>query len=174
MSELACYYLQAEKGVWLVDLRHQKVQIGARQSNLQVGFHCKRHYKLTPWISTTQGTYRYLCTGTELLQSLYGFQAWHRKSINAVARLSVTSHECLSRIRIFPSRIQGQKDTGSRFRIRPSNFKYFYSSKFYNALRNMVRDVFSGSQIWIFSIPDPGVNKAPDPGSGSETLPSSG
>jgi hypothetical protein len=38
--------------------------------------------------------------------------------------ISVADPGCLSRIRIFPSRIQGQKDFGSRIRIRIKDFKY--------------------------------------------------
>jgi len=34
----------------------------------------------------------------------------------------------------------------------------------------MTRDVYPGSRICIFSIPDPGVKKAPDPGSRLATL----
>jgi hypothetical protein len=43
----------------------------------------------------------------------------------ALVTLSVADPEC-SRIQIFPSRIQGQKDFGSRIRIRIKEFKYFY------------------------------------------------
>ncbi len=41
--------------------------------------------------------------------------------------VSVADPGCLSRIRIFPSRIQGPKDSGSRIRIK--EFKYFLTLK---------------------------------------------
>jgi hypothetical protein len=58
---------------------------------------------------------------------------------------------------------------GSRIRIK--EFKYFNPK----ALENMVRVVHPGSRIWMMTfypsrIPDPGVKKSPDPGSGSATL----
>jgi len=34
----------------------------------------------------------------------------------------------------------------------------------------MIQDVYSGSRIWIFCIPDPRVKKAQDPGSEAATL----
>jgi hypothetical protein len=58
---------------------------------------------------------------------------------------------------IFPARIQGQKDSG--FRIRIKEFKYLSFRKYY-----------LGFRIWILIfypswIPDPGVKKALDSGS---------
>jgi hypothetical protein len=60
--------------------------------------------------------------------------------------------------------IKGQKDFGSRIPIK--EFKYFNPKKCLQNLGNMIR-------IFIFyapRIPDPGVKKAPDLGSGSATL----
>ncbi len=66
------------------------------------------------------------------------------------------------------SRDQGQKDSGSRIRILIKNFKFL-----------TLRIVLKLSEIWSriristfypFRIPDRGVKKAPDPGSGSATL----
>ncbi len=57
-------------------------------------------------------------------------------------------------------------------RIRIKEFKYF-NPKNVSKLRNMIRVVSSRIRILIFYpswIPDPGVKKAPDPGSGSATL----
>ncbi len=39
---------------------------------------------------------------------------------------SVADSGCLSQIRIFPSRIQGQKDSESRIMIRSKKLKYFF------------------------------------------------
>ncbi len=60
--------------------------------------------------------------------------------------ISVPDPGWLSRIRIFPSRIQGQKIPGSRIRIRIKEFKYFNLTQ---------KIVFKLSEIWggIF-IPD--------------------
>jgi hypothetical protein len=62
------------------------------------------------------------------------------------------------------SRIQGQKDSGSRIRIRIKEFKYFYPKNCFSVFGKIIRDVHPGSGV--FSNPDPGVKKAPDPGSG--------
>ncbi len=86
-------------------------------------------------------------------------------------KTSVADPGCLSRIAIqifsIPagSQIQGQKDSGSRIRIK--ELKYFKPKKLFQALGNMIRDVQPGSGSRLFlPIPDPGVRKAPDPGSG--------
>jgi hypothetical protein len=64
-------------------------------------------------------------------------------------------------------------------RIRIKEFKYFNPKKTkkngFQALENMIRVVHPGSRIrkltfYPSRIPDPGVKKAPDPGSGSATL----
>ncbi len=75
---------------------------------------------------------------------------------------------CLSRIpdpkKFYP---------GSRIRIRIKEFKYFYPKKFFLSSRKYHSGCSSRIQILIFypsRIPDPGVPKAPDPGSGSVTL----
>jgi hypothetical protein len=91
-------------------------------------------------------------------------------------------------IRIFLFRIpdpRGKKipDPGSgsasknlSFRIRIKEFKYFITKKnCFKAPGNMIQVVHPGSgsriRILIFlPIPDPGVKKAPDPGSRSATL----
>jgi hypothetical protein len=70
---------------------------------------------------------------------------------------------------------------GSRFKKIPDpgsgskNLSIFNPKTCFYALGNMIRDVHpeSGSRILIFypfRIPDPGVKKVPDPGSGSATL----
>jgi hypothetical protein len=56
---------------------------------------------------------------------------------------SVADPGCLSRIRFFPSWIQGQKD--SRIRIRIKEFKYFKPKNCFYAPGNMIRDVHPGS-----------------------------
>jgi hypothetical protein len=71
---------------------------------------------------------------------------------------SVADPGCLSRIRLFPSRI-----LINEFKYYPK--KWFLSSRKYDP----------GCSSWIpdadfLPIPDPGVKKAPDPGSGSATL----
>jgi AP-3 complex subunit mu len=48
-----------------------------------------------------------------------------RTVVNSVTGTSVADPGCLSQIRIFPSRIQSQKDSGSRIQIRIKEFKYF-------------------------------------------------
>jgi hypothetical protein len=72
-----------------------------------------------------------------------------------------------------------KKIPGSRNRIRIKEFKFFNPKIGFYALKNMIRDIHPGSdpgsgiRILIFypsRIPDPGVKKAPDPGSGSVTL----
>ncbi len=71
---------------------------------------------------------------------------------------------CLSRILIFPSRIQIEKSIGSRILIRTKVFKHFLPNYCYWALVNMVQDAYCGSRIWIFSIPDPREKlRIPDP-----------
>ncbi len=69
-----------------------------------------------------------------------------QKNIHLVT--SVADLGCLSWIQIFPSRIQGQKDSGSQ-----------------RSQRKMIRDVHPGSGSRFLPIPDPGVKKAPEPGS---------
>ncbi len=73
---------------------------------------------------------------------------------------------CLSRIRIFPSRIQGQKGNASATK----NLRIFYPKNCSYALGNMIRDVYLGSGF--FPSPDPGFwcQKAVNLGSGSATL----
>ncbi len=64
---------------------------------------------------------------------------------------SVADPGCLSRLRIFPSRIQGQKDSGSRIHIK--EFKYFNPKKLFASSRNMIRDVHPGSWTWFLTHP---------------------
>jgi hypothetical protein len=64
-----------------------------------------------------------------------------------------------------PSRIQGQKDSGSRIRIRIKEFKYF---KFLTQKIVSVSEIRAGMFIPdpgldFLPIPDLGVKKAPDP-----------
>jgi hypothetical protein len=80
----------------------------------------------------------------------------------------------------FPSRIQGQRDSRIRIRIRIKEFRYFSPknrSKVSEIRSRMLipgPDPGSGIRILIFylpiRIPDPVVKKSPDPGSGSATL----
>jgi hypothetical protein len=68
------------------------------------------------------------------------------------------------------SRIQGQKYSGSRIRIRIKEFKYFKTKILFLSSRKY----YPGCSTWIpdpdldfcpYLIPDPGVKRAPDPGS---------
>ncbi len=74
-----------------------------------------------------------------------------------------------SRIRIFPARIQGHKDSGSRIRIK--EFKYFLTQKIVSKLSEIWSTMFIPDRDRDFlPTPDPGVKKAtgfriPDPGS---------
>ncbi len=79
----------------------------------------------------------------------------------------------------FGSRIQGQKDFG--FRIRIKEYQYFKPKKLFPSTRIYDPRCSSRIRILILLLPDPGVKKAPDPGSGtlkscrqheSENLPS--
>jgi len=57
---------------------------------------------------------------------------------------------------------------GSRIRIK--EFNYSNQKNCLKALGNMIRFVHPGSGSRFVTIPDPGVKKAPDPGSGFATL----
>ncbi len=63
--------------------------------------------------------------------------------------ISVADPGCLSRIHIFPSRIQGQKG----FRIRIKEFKYFNPKNCSQALGNMIRMVIPDPdpRSWFFT-----------------------
>jgi hypothetical protein len=53
------------------------------------------------------------------------------------------------------------------------NYRTFYPKNYQKALKKYglgIRDPRSGIRKNLFRIPDPGVKKAPDPGSGSATL----
>ncbi len=54
-----------------------------------------------------------------------------------------------SQVQILSSRIQGQKDSGSRIRIRIKNLSIFNPKNTFSALGNMIRDVHPGSRIRI-------------------------
>jgi hypothetical protein len=89
------------------------------------------------------------------------------------ANHTVLDPGCLSRIRIFSI---PNPETRIRICIRIKEFKYF-NPKNVSRLLEMIRDAHprSGSGIWILLfypplIPDPGVQKALDPGSGFATL----
>ncbi len=77
-----------------------------------------------------------------------------------------------SSIRKQNTRIQGQKDSGSRIRIKENKNRIF-NSKIISKLSELWSGMLipdPGSGSWFFypsRIPDPGVKKAPDPGSGS-------
>jgi hypothetical protein len=63
----------------------------------------------------------------------------------------------------FPSRI--------RIRIKEFKYRYFNPKNCFLTLGNLIRDVHPGSGSWFFlPLPDPGVEKALDLGSGSVTL----
>ncbi len=71
-------------------------------------------------------------------------------------------------IRDTRSRIQGQKD--SRIRIRMKEFKYF-NPKIVSKLSEIWSGMFiPDPDLDFLPIPDPGVKKAPDPGFGFATL----
>ena len=68
------------------------------------------------------------------------------------------------------SRIHGQKDSGSRIRIRIKKLTYLLPKKLFLSSRKYDPGCSSRIRILIFypfQIPDPGVKKAPDTGSGS-------
>jgi len=78
-----------------------------------------------------------------------------------------------SRIRLFSIPDPGSELLPSRIRIKEFNYfnlrKWFLSSRKYDlGYSSRIRIPDSGT--WLFTIPDPGVKKAPDPGSGSATL----
>ncbi len=75
-------------------------------------------------------THRTLCSG-------YGWPG--------ILLVSVADPGCLSRMRIFPSRIQGQEDSGSGSALK--NFIIFL---------NIIRNGHPGSGSWFLPIPDPG------------------
>jgi hypothetical protein len=88
---------------------------------------------------------------------------------NAVLRIQDVYPGTL--IRIFSSRIQGQKGTGSRIPIRNYFFKAFLTQITVIALLEMLSGMFiADARSGFFSIPDPGVKTAPDPRSGPATL----
>ncbi len=102
-----------------------------------------------------------LCSGTMLFPRIF---------ISNPAALRIRDVYPGSWILIFPARIpeQGKKGTGWRIWICNKEYKFiFFNTKdnYTKLLGNMIRDVFPdpGSQIWNFSILDPGVKKAPDP-----------
>ncbi len=64
---------------------------------------------------------------------------------------SFADPECLSPIRIFPTRIQGQKDP--EYGSASKNLSIFYPKKLFLALGNMIRDLHSGSRSWFFTHP---------------------
>jgi hypothetical protein len=73
------------------------------------------------------------------------------------------------------SRVDNISDPGSGSASK--NLSIFNPKKLYYVLKNKIRDIHLGSWIWIFfhprswiRIPDPGVKKAPDPGSGFAIL----
>jgi hypothetical protein len=69
-----------------------------------------------------------------------------------------------SRIQIFPSQIQGHKDSGSRMQIRDKEFKYCERKKLFLSSRKYDPGFSSRTRILIFNlsrIPDAGVKKVP-------------
>ncbi len=103
-------------------------------------------------------TYGKETTGTGLILSAIYARFWINESalsnahpcrseFETLPKYSVADPACLSRIRIFPSRIQGQRDSGPRIRIRRKLFKVFLTQKIVSKL----------SEIWSgMFIPDPG------------------
>jgi hypothetical protein len=70
-------------------------------------------------------------------------------------------------------RIEGQKDSGSRIRIRIKEFKYL-TQKIVSKLSKKLSGLFitdPGSGSWFFTHPGSRGQKAPDPGSGTAKLP---
>ncbi len=91
-------------------------------------------------------------TVTHSFSMRYGADVWSSEYV--VSRFLITSiadPRFLSRIRTFPSRIKGQKDSESRIRIKKC--KYFYPTNCFWALGKINWDVPPRSRI--FSIPDP-------------------
>ncbi len=77
--------------------------------------------------------------------------------------------------KIFPSRIPDPGSKRTRIRIHIKEFEYFKPKTLFLNSRKYDPGCSSRIQIpdpdlWFSSIPDPGVKKAPDPGSGSATL----
>jgi hypothetical protein len=73
----------------------------------------------------------------------------------------------------FPSRIRNFYIPDPGFRILIKEFKYFNPKKWFLSSRKYDSGCSSRIRILTFypsRIPDPGVKKAPDPGSGSATL----
>jgi hypothetical protein len=84
---------------------------------------------------------------------------------------SVADPGCLSRIRLFSIPDPNFFHPVSRIRIK--EFKYINPKNGFEALGNMIRVCSSRIRILTFypsRIPDPGVKKAPDPGSGFAAL----
>ncbi len=75
-----------------------------------------------------------------------------------ITHCSVADPGCLSRIQIFPSRIQGQKDSGPESASKNLSILTFIPKKLF--LRSRIR-------ILIFTYPGSRCQKAPDPGSAS-------
>jgi hypothetical protein len=72
-----------------------------------------------------------------------------------------------------PYRIQGQKDSGSRIRIRIKEFRYF-NPKIVSEVAKILSGLFipdPDPDFYLSQTPDPGVKKAPDFGFGSATSP---
>ncbi len=102
---------------------------------------------------------------------------------NQLGNCSVADPGCFSQIPdpnfLFPvSRIQGQKDSGSRIRIR-ENLSIFNLKIVSKVSEITNRDIHPGSGSCFLPIPDPGSrgqkrhwipDRSPDPGSGSATL----
>jgi hypothetical protein len=59
------------------------------------------------------------------------------------------------------SRIQGQKDSGSRFRIRIKELKYFIPNNWFFALGNVTGMFIQDPDLDFLPIPDPGCIKTP-------------
>ncbi len=125
-----------------------------------------------PAQNTPLNTWNYEPT---ILNSLLEGHNWFLSQFVAVLRIRDVYP--ISRIRIFLSRIQGQKHSESRIRICIKEFikyRWFNPKKWFSAFGNMIRDGHPGSESWFFTHPgprisDPGVKKAPDTGSGSAT-----
>jgi hypothetical protein len=72
-----------------------------------------------------------------------------------------------------PSRIQNQKDSGSRIWIAPKNLSIFSQKNCFQDLGIIIWDVHPGAECWFFTHPGSGIRdqKGTGPEFGSAILP---
>ncbi len=108
-----------------------------------------------------------------------GFELFHLIAAHLHFRHFCTKNQCCGSGIFIADQNFSIPDTGSkRFRIRdpgsgsaPKNLSIYNPKNCFYALGNMfIPDPDFESGSWFLPIPDPGVKKAPDPGSGSATL----